>query len=126
MADLTGWPISVADARSALGVTDTSYDDNDLTLYCQAACERIDQKTGRDPNTGGDAAKWVKDDGSLPVLFTLAARETVKLWWQQANTGPRAFRSGDTAELLGPPMGAELPRKVEGWLSEFLPEPGIA
>jgi hypothetical protein len=124
MADATpsNWPITKDDLRAALSVSPAEYEDSELELYAKAACERIDVFTGRDV----DASKWVLADGSVSSLFVLAARETAKLWWQQSHTVRGSFRQGDVGELSGVPMGAELPRKVEGWLAAYLPEPGIA
>jgi hypothetical protein len=51
-----------------------------------------------------------------PVIVHLAGREVAKLWWQQSKNGPRGLPSA-AADQQGPPMGADLPRKVEGWLS---------
>jgi hypothetical protein len=64
--------------------------------------------------------------GVLPIIFTLSAREAAKLWWQQSKNGPRGVPGAVTDQLSGPPMGAALPRKVEGWLSDYPPAPGIA
>jgi hypothetical protein len=53
-----------------------------------------------------------------PTIVHLAGREVAKLWWQQSKNGPRGLPAA-AADQLGPPMGADLPRKVEGWLSPY-------
>jgi hypothetical protein len=55
----------------------------------------------------------------------MSARETGKLWWQQSKNGPKGVPSDPTMQVQAPPMGAALPRKVEGWLSDFPPAPGF-
>lgn len=115
------WPIAAADLRKALGYSDTQGDADELELFASAACERIDTYTGRDV----DPTRHQKADGSLPVVFTLAARETAKLWWQQSKNGPRGVPSDPSMQLQGPPMGADLPRKVEGWLADYPPRWGF-
>ena len=46
----------------------------------------------------------------------MAARETAKLWWEQSKNGPRGGGEDPSA-----PMGADLPRRVQGWLSPYPP-----
>ncbi|MEB0286163.1 hypothetical protein QN355_06320 [Cryobacterium sp. 10S3] len=114
------WPITPAELRNALGYTPEQGDELELELIATGACERIDSRTGRDiePN------RHLKADGTLPVIFTLAARETAKLWWQQSKNGPRGQAPDPGAD--GAPRGIDLPRKVEGWLGDYPPPPGIA
>ncbi len=123
---LSNWPITPADACKALGTSLDKVDAADLQLYIDATTELIDQRTGRidEPNRWVTAAGL--EGGAVPHLFVLSAREVVKLWWQQSHNGPRGARQGDVGELAGPPMGADLPRKVEGWLASFMDERGFA
>lgn len=53
-----------------------------------------------------------------PTIVHLAGREVAKLWWQQSKNGPRGLPTA-AGDQVGPPMGADLPRKVEGWLSPY-------
>lgn len=124
MADPTidrTWPITIASLREALQYDSTEGDPNELLLYATAACERIDTETGRDV----DQHRHELSDGTLPVIFVLAARETAKLWWQQSKNGPRKVPSSPGDQIVGPPMGADLPRKVQGWLAPYPPPPGF-
>jgi len=114
------WPIGPADLRKALSFKDTDGDVGELTLFATAACETIDKKTGRDI----DPTRW-ETNGDLPSIFTMAARETAKLWWQQSKNGARAASPLSGDQVVGPPMGAELPRKVEGWLADYPPPHGF-
>ena len=116
-----GWPISVASLRRALNFTETQGDSDELELFARAACERIDVKTGRDT----DPTRHLKGDGTLPIIFIQSARTTAKLWWQQEKNGPKGQPVDPSAQSYGPPMGADLPRRVEGWLSPYQPRPGI-
>lgn len=117
------WPITRADLRQALQYSSTQGDDDELDLFAEAACERIDAFVGRNV----EPHRHENDAGDLPRIFTLAAREAAKLWWQQTHGGPRGARTGDAADALaGVPMGAELPRKVQGWLQPYQPPAGIA
>lgn len=112
MAD--NWPITRADLRKAIGGVIPETEDSELDLFAAAATEAVDNATGRD-----EQADRHEVEGKLPVIFILAARETGKLWWQQSKNGPRGESAG------GPPMGAALPRKVEGWLENYPPAPGF-
>lgn len=113
------WPLNRADLRSALKFDSAQGDNETLDLYIGAACEAIDKRTGRDV----DPTRHLLTNGELPLIFTLAARETAKLWWQQSFNGPRGNAD---ATAGGPPMGAALPRKVEGWLEGYPAGPAIA
>lgn len=115
------WPITKEQLRSALGYKPGQDDDEELELFALAACELIDDRTGRID----DPARHLRPNGELPIIFTLAARETAKLWWQQSKNGPRA-KAADPGDQSGPPMGADLPRKVQGWLEPYPAPPGIA
>ena len=115
------WPITVATLRKALGYAENQGDADELALFAQAACERIDTRTGRDV----EPTRHNLGDAKPPIIFILSARETAKLWWQQSKNGPRGNVTDPGAQVQGPPMGAELPRKVEGWLSPFQPAPGF-
>ena len=118
------WPITIATLRKALGFSADQGDDDELALYTQAACELIDQKTGRDKDPLRHTVT-VADAPVVPIVFILAARETAKLWWQQAKNGPRGGVTDPAAQVQGPPMGAALPRKVEGWLLDYPAPPGF-
>lgn len=109
------WPITAADLRTALQIGPADEDTDELALFALAACERIDQYTGRDI----DQARHELTPGKLPTIFVLAARETAKLWWQQTKNGARNRPQQGEAE--GPPAGADLPRKVQGWLGGYPP-----
>lgn len=122
---MASWPITTTDLKTALGIRadqQPAPDPEELELFTTAACERIDEHTGR----AADPTRHLKADGTLPVIFRLAARETAKLWWQQTKNGRRGAPSDPDTQLDGPPMGADLPRKVEGWLAPYPPPPGIA
>lgn len=113
------WPLTRTDLRSALSFGPTDGDNAELDLYIEAACEAIDRRTGRDK----DPTRHLLESGEVPTIFKLSARETAKLWWQQSKNGPRGQVAADAG---GPPMGAALPRKVEGWLESYPAEPAIA
>lgn len=115
------WPITAADLRLALGFDTTQGDTNELTLFATAASQRIDNETGRDV----EPARHELTPGELPVLFTMAARETAKLWWMQSKSGPSGTPKAAADQPSGPPMGADLPRKVSGWLENYPPPPGF-
>lgn len=114
------WPIPIAALRKALKYEADQGDPEELLLYTTAACERIDRRTGRDKDPNRHLV-----DGVLPVTLILAARTTAKLWWQQHHNGPGGGPTSPEAQAGGPPMGADLPRQVEGWLSEFPAPPGF-
>lgn len=116
------WPITVTTLRKALGYQPTQGDSDDLELYAAAACERIDEKTGRVT----DPTRHLGTDGTLPTIFILAARETAKLWVQQGSNGPKGQPTDPGAQVTGPPLGIDLPRRVEAWLTPYPPAPGIA
>lgn len=110
----SNWPITGKDLKAALQDTTLPDTDPELALFAEAACERIDKDTGRNVEpTRHEVA------GKVPVIFVLAARETAKLWWQQTKNGPRNRPA--QGELDGPPAGADLPRKVQGWLGGYPP-----
>ena len=113
--------LTAEDLRMALGFQLGQGDPDELDLFAQAAVERIDTYTGRDV----DPDRHLLPSGELPVIFRLAARETAKLWWQQSKNGPRGVPSSEGITQFGPPMGADLPRKVEGWLAAYPPRPGF-
>lgn len=113
----TPWPITEHELRKALGYDAQQGDTDELRLFASAACERIDIHTGRNV----DAERHKLPNGELPTMFILAARETAKLWWQQSKNGPRGVPTDPGAQVSGPPMGADLPRKVEGWLAPYPP-----
>jgi len=115
------WPITEADLRKALGFDVQQGDTDELRLFAQAACDLIDTMTGRDV----EAHRHEKADGSLPIAFYMAARETAKLWWQQSKNGPRGVPTDPDSTVQGPPMGATLPRRAEGWIKHFPPPPGF-
>jgi hypothetical protein len=134
---LANWPITAADLRKALSYGSTQGDEDELALYAKAVCEEIDAATGRRDRMTGELVnptRWVitetvtPDVGDpydvevLPSIFVLAAREAAKLWWQQSFNGPKGQPEG----AGGPPMGADLPSKVKGWLSKYPPVPGIS
>ena len=108
------WPITAEQLRKQLKYKPGQDDPEELDLFAAAACELIDKLTGRDV----DESRHLKPDGELPAVFELAARETAKLWWAQSNHGPRSGMNLDS-DAIGPPMGAELPRKVQGWLAKY-------
>jgi hypothetical protein len=114
------WPLTRTDLRAALGYLTTDGDNTELDLFIAAACEAVDKKTGRDVTP----TRHNLVSGDPPLIFKLAARETAKLWWQQSKNGPRGGPQG--ADAGGPPMGAALPRKVEGWLEGYPAAPAIA
>lgn len=114
------WPITENDLRTALGFKAGEGDRDELELFAQAACEHIDRVTGRHV----EPRRHELANGDLPVMFRMAARETAKLWWQQAKSGPRPVVDPDGG-LMGPPMGATLPRKVQGWLEPYPPRVGF-
>ncbi|NHF62237.1 hypothetical protein [Microcella pacifica] len=118
------WPITVATLRKALGYSSDQGDADELALFAQAACELIDLMTGRasDPTRH---TVTVGESAVVPIVFINSARETAKLWWQQSKNGPRGVVSDPGAQVQGPPMGAALPRKVEGWLADYPPPPGF-
>lgn len=109
------WPIAAAALRTALQIGPTDEDSDELNLFAAAACERIDQYTGRDI----DPSRHEIAPGKVPTIFVLAARETAKLWWQQTKNGAR--NRPPQGEVEGPPAGADLPRKVQGWLGSYPP-----
>lgn len=109
------WPLTANDLRTALGYTPTQEDTDELGLFMQAACDRVDRDTGRDT----DPTRWLVA-GQVPVTFVLAAREIAKLWWQQTKNGPRN-RPPQGEDPGGPPAGADIPRKVQGWLASYPP-----
>ena len=110
----TNWPITAAQVKTA--IQDATIPDNDaeLALFATAACERIDDLTGRT----AEPTRHERADGTLPSLFVLAARETAKLWWQQTKNGSRN-RPSQGEDPGGAPAGADLPRKVQGWLAAY-------
>ncbi|UUE19328.1 head-tail connector protein [Microbacterium sp. J1-1] len=110
------WPITAGALRTALQIGPTDEDTDELNLFAAAACERIDQYTGRDI----DPARHEITPGKLPTIFILAARETAKLWWQQTKNGPRN-RPAQGPDSDGAPAGIDLPRKVQGWLASYPP-----
>ena len=114
------WPINEVGLRKALGYDAEQGDTEELRLFAAAACERIDLHTGRNI----DPTRHLIT-GHVPLIFIMAARETAKLWWQQSKNGPRAIPGNPGDQLAGPPMGADLPRKVEGWLSPYPAPPGF-
>jgi hypothetical protein len=118
------WPIAIATLRSALGYDANQGDELELALFAQTACEKIDQRTGRDVDPTRHLVT-VGDGTAVPLIFIMSARETAKLWWQQSKNGPKGVPSDPTMQVQGPPQGAALPRKVEGWLADFPPAPGF-
>ncbi|MDR0594529.1 MAG: hypothetical protein LBG60_15030 [Bifidobacteriaceae bacterium] len=114
------WPIGAADLRKALGFRPDQGDTPELDLYAASASVRIDAHTGRTVEPERHEV-----GGALPEVFVLAARETAKLWWQQSRNGPRGLPQ-DPDSRSGPPMGADLPYRVVGWLAAYPPPPGIA
>lgn len=118
------WPITVATLRKALGYAAEQGDADELALFAQGACELIDRKTGRNVDPLRHTVT-IGDVPVVPITFISAARETAKLWWQQSKNGPRGPVTDPGAQVQGPPQGASLPRKVEGWLEEFPPPPGF-
>lgn len=123
MADETfAWPITAADLRKGLGWKSTEGDAAELALYATAASQEVDRITGRDL----DPDRHALDDGTLPVIFYLAARATATMWWRQDKDGPRSDEESPDDGASGPPMGAAMPRKVQGWLTRYPPPPGIA
>ncbi len=123
MADETfTWPITAADLRKGLGWKSTEGDAVELALYATAASQEVDRITGRDL----DQDRHVLDDGTLPVIFYLAARATATMWWRQDKDGPRSDEESPDDSTSGTPMGAAMPRKVQGWLSRYTATPGIA
>lgn len=114
----SNWPITAADLRKALEYEVAQDDAAELGLYAAAACERIDDYTGRDVD-----ADRHEVDGKLPALFIVMARRTAKLWWYQDHKGPRArTNSEDPGEGMA---GIDLPRSVQGALAGFRPAPGF-
>ena len=112
--------LTADDLRVALGYQPGQGDPDELALFVAATVDRIDTYTGRNV----DQTRHLVS-GELPVIFRLAARETAKLWWQQSKNGPRGVPSSEGITQFGPPMGADLPRKVEGWLAAYPPRPGF-
>lgn len=108
----SNWPLAVADMRAALQIGPS--DEDELMVFMNAACEAIDRETGRDLDPTRHEV-----GGKVPAIFILAGRETAKLWWQQTKNGPR--NRPNTGETVGPPMGADLPSKVKGWLAKYPP-----
>ena len=111
------WPISPDDLRSALGYEPGDGDESTLEMYAHAACEEIDRHTGR---TEGEPHRHERADGSLPVAFLMAARETAKVWVQADTNGPKG-----QPDQAGPP-GGELPLTVVGRLKGYPKAAGIA
>lgn len=122
MAVDTTWPITAATLRKALGYKTDEGDAAELELFAAAACEAIDERTGRDTDP---TRHLIGDPPHVPVIFIMAARETAKLWWQQTKNGPRGGGVDPNGQTQGPPMGAALPRKVEGWLEPYPAPPGF-
>jgi len=118
------WPISVATLRKALEYQSTQGDPDELALYAQAACELIDKKTGRDVDPTRHLVT-IGGEQVVPLAFINSARETAKLWVQQSKNGPRGVVTDPSAQVQGPPMGATLPWRVEGWLAAYPPPPGF-
>lgn len=115
-----GWPITEADLRKALGYEKTQGDTEELRLYAQAACERIDEETGRDV----DPHRHEKADGALPINFYVAARILARMAWQQDKNGPRGLPQGAGDQPTGI-QGIDLPRRVQGILALYSPPPGF-
>jgi hypothetical protein len=122
---LDNWPLDADGLRKALGFAEGQGDEDDLTLFAGVASSLIDRRTGRDASIGGDPTLYVVDD-KVPDIFVLAARETAKLWWQQSKNGPKGPTEG-MGVVVGPhggstgvPMGADIPMKVAGWLSDYM------
>jgi hypothetical protein len=117
----SNWPIGAGALRKALRLRPDQEDTAELELYAASASGRIDDATGRSQEPTRHEI-----DGKLPEIFILAARETAKLWWQQSRNGPRGIPQDPDGRTTGPPMGADLPYRVQGWLAPFPPPPGIA
>lgn len=105
----TNWPLTASDLRKALQYDVNQDDAAELTLFITAACDKVDQITGRDVDPSRHEI-----NGRLPAIFVLAARETARLWWTQSKNGQR-----NASESV--PMGADVPARVSGWLSSFPP-----
>lgn len=118
------WPITIATLRKALGFSDTQGEDLELALFTQAACELIDKRTGRDADPTRHLVT-IGTDQVVPIALINSAREIAKLWWQQSKNGPKGVPSDQSMQIQGPPMGATIPRKVEGWLADYPAPPGF-
>lgn len=112
---MTDWPLSAEDLRKALSLAGDQEDDDELSLFMETACSIIDEHTGR----VADPDRHLRDDGSLPPQFVLAAREQAKHMWNQTKNGPRA-RPDESA-----PMGVGILAKVAVWLEPFPAPPGF-
>lgn len=115
-----GWPITAAVLGKALGWGDTQIADEqaELDLFARGACSIIDRHTGRHV----EPARHELPDGSLPVEFTLSAREQGKHMWNQTKSGGGA-RGGEPASSA--PAGVGLLAKVAVWLEPYPPRPGF-
>lgn len=111
----SNWPLNASDLRKALALTEEQEDDDELTLFVEAACSIIDEHTGRTK----DPRRHVRPDGKLPPQFVLAGREQAKHMWNQTKNGPRS-RPDE-----GAPMGIGILAKVAVWLEPFPAPPGF-
>lgn len=116
----SNWPIDADFVRGAIEYAAGEGDNDELTLYAETVCERIDKKTGRNVDPTRHEVS-----GKVPSAFLLAAKKTVRLWWYQDNHGPRArpnTEPTDPAEGMG---GVDLPRVAAGLLADYPPRPGF-
>ena len=113
------WPITAADLRAALGYEANQGNTDELRLYAEAACERIDTETGRDV----DPTRHEKANGQLPLAFYMAARILARMAWQQDKNGPRGLPTG-AGDAPGI-QGIDLPNRVQGIIANFPPPPGF-
>lgn len=114
------WPITIATLRKALAYKEDQGDDDELALFAQSACERIDIETGRDLEPTRH-----ETSGSVPLAFIMAARELAKFSFQQSKNGPRGLPQTQGDQPAGVPFGIDLPRKVQGLISNYPPPPGF-
>lgn len=114
----SNWPIDIGFVRKAIEVADDEEDDDELQLYAETVCERIDKKTGRHVEPQRHEV-----NGAVPSAFLLAAKKTVRLWWYQDHHGPRARPNTEpTADGMA---GVDLPRVAMGLLADYPPRPGF-
>ncbi|MEV7874522.1 hypothetical protein [Microbacterium sp. NPDC089188] len=110
------WPISGATLGKALTLPadKVATELDELDLFARTACSIIDRATGRHV----DPARHELPDGSLPLEFTMSAREQAKHMWNQTKSGA-GVRGGEPANAA--PAGVGLLAKVSVWLAPYPP-----
>jgi len=86
---------------------------------------RLDGPVLHGPFPAGRVRVFAVAPNEPPPTVILAGRELAKLWWQQANNGPRGMPQGSGDEP-NPMMGFAMPRRVAEMIEPYKPLPGMA